>query len=228
MIFKKTIKKYNHIKFYSQWINKNDLCFDIGANIGIKSKLLLALNTKVIAFEPQTICQSALMKIKEKNSNFRVKKLAIGSKNTELDLFIGNHIEIATLSNKFKDHFKSEDTFWNKKERVKVVTLNSQIEAYGLPHFCKIDAEGSEYDIIKVLSYKIPIIEFEFTGGFIEETLLCISKLNDLGDYTFNYILNEKPKFISNKWLTTEHLKSKIELMPTQNLHGNIFAKLNH
>lgn len=92
-------------------LEKEGLCFDIGANKGYKSLMLLSLNHKVIAFEPQSNCQDALLKIEKQQPDFKVVKVAIGSDNTELDLFIGNHIEIATLSNKFKEYFKTEKTF---------------------------------------------------------------------------------------------------------------------
>ena len=207
-------------------LEKEGLCFDIGANKGYKSLMLLSLNHKVIAFEPQSNCQDALLKIEKQQPDFKVVKVAIGSDNTELDLFIGNHIEIATLSNKFREYFKTEKTFWNAKERVKVVTLNSQIKSYGLPYFCKIDAEGSEYEILKKLSYKIPVLEFEFTGGFIKETILCIDKIASLGNYKFNYILNENPKWKLEHWMSSTELIEVIKDLKNSNLHGNIFAKI--
>ncbi len=59
------IKLISNLKrkyFYSKLIKKNDLCFDIGANIGTKSKLFLSLGAKVIAFEPQQLCSQSLEK----------------------------------------------------------------------------------------------------------------------------------------------------------------------
>lgn len=220
-------KKKAFKRFYNKLLEKNSLCFDIGTNMGYKSLILLSLKHKVIGFEPQTRCHDFLLKIEKKHHNFKIQKIAIGSKNEELDLCLGNHIEIATLSNKFVTHFSNNNTFWNDKERVKVVTLNSQIETYGLPQFCKIDVEGLEYDILKNLTYKIPIIEFEFTGGFIIETLLSVSIINKLGDYTFNYFFNEKPLLKINNWVSAESISSIIKTMNTKNLHGNIIAKLN-
>ncbi|MCK0178938.1 FkbM family methyltransferase [Flavobacteriaceae bacterium S0862] len=218
---------YKNLLFYRKLIRKNDLCFDIGANLGVKSKLYLSLGAKVIAFEPQTNCQEELLKIKRKYAGFEVNKIAIGSKNTVLDLAIGNHIEIATLSNKFRSYFTTKNTFWDRKENTKVVTLDSQIETYGIPKFCKIDTEGYEYQILKNLTYKIPIIEFEFTGGFIEETLLSLSKISALGAYSFNYILNEQPRFKNKLWLSYKEITLEIKSLNVINLHGNIFAKLN-
>ena len=217
------IKKGIH--FYKSLIKENSLCFDIGANMGFKSSILLNLKHKVVAFEPQNKCYNALLKIKQKHPDFKVSNVAIGAENTELNLFIGNHIEIATLSQKFKSYFTTKDIFWDQKERVKVVTLNSQIETYGMPEFCKIDAEGYEYEILKNLMYRVPIVEF--TGGFIEETLLCINKFENLGGYFFNYMLNENPKLKLTKWVSAEEMSTEIKSMNIENLHGNIFAKLN-
>ncbi|WP_299098577.1 FkbM family methyltransferase [uncultured Winogradskyella sp.] len=220
------LRRKKSINFYRALIKEKSLCFDIGANIGYKSSILLNLQHHVIGFEPQKNCYYSLLKIQKKHPNFKIKKIAIGAENTELDLFIGSHIEIATLSHKFKSYFTTDNIYWNQKERVKVVTLNSQIEMYGIPDFCKIDAEGYEYEILKNLSYKISIIEFEFTGGFIEETLQCISKFDDLGDYTFNYMLNEKPKLELKNWISAKEMSTEIKAMDIGNLHGNIFAKL--
>jgi 16S rRNA A1518/A1519 N6-dimethyltransferase RsmA/KsgA/DIM1 with predicted DNA glycosylase/AP lyase activity len=38
--------------FYQSFINKGDLCFDVGANIGQKSEALLSIGARVVAIEP--------------------------------------------------------------------------------------------------------------------------------------------------------------------------------
>lgn len=225
-MFTDILNKRRVSKLYKTLLKKEGFCFDIGANMGTKSSILLSLGYPVIAFEPQESCYNTLLKLKEKYPSFEIQKFAVGAENTELDLLIGNHIEIATLSSKFKSYFTTNTTYWNQKERVKVVTLNSQIEVYGIPEFCKIDVEGYEYEVLKNLSYKIPVIEFEFTGGFIEETIECILKLDALGNYNFNYILNEKPEFIFKNWVSSKEMITEIKSMNIKHLHGNIFAKL--
>ena len=225
-MFTGILNKKRASKLYKTLLKKEGLCFDIGANMGYKSSILLSLNHPVIAFEPQEICYSTLLKLKVKYPGLEIQKLAVGAENSELDLLIGNHVEIATLSPKFKSYFTTDTTYWNQKKRVKVVTLNSQIEIYGIPKFCKIDVEGYEYEVLKNLSYKIPVIEFEFTGGFIKETIECILKLDALGNYNFNYILNEKPEFINKNWMSPQEIITEIKSMNIKNLHGNVFAKL--
>ena len=48
--------------FYSPFIKKNDLCFDIGANVGRKTDIFLKLGARVIAVEPQPECIHFLQK----------------------------------------------------------------------------------------------------------------------------------------------------------------------
>jgi FkbM family methyltransferase len=220
------IKKYKSKKFYSQLIKKNDLCFDIGANIGSKSKLFLSLKAKVIAFEPQSSCISSLSKIKQSNSNFDFHSIAVGDKNESKALHLANHSELATLSNEFIAFYSNKEIYWNKNETVKAMTLNSIVEMYGTPNFCKIDTEGYEFNILSSLSYKIPIIEFEFTEGFFENTLKILD-LIDSENTTFNYILNENLQFKLKKWVSSEELKSIFLTLPKNRLHGNIFVKTN-
>ena len=209
-------------KFYAQLINKNDLCFDIGANIGQKSRLFLSLNAKVVAFEPQTKCFKYLDKIN--HPNFEFYPLGVGGKNQKKQLHLANHIEVATFSNKMIDFYTTNSLNWNNIEEAQVKKLDTLIKEFGLPNFCKIDTEGYELDIISNLSYTIPIIEFEFNEAFIEDTLKIISIL-DKKNTAYNYILNENPKFILENWVEADKMRLIINEMPKEKLHGNIFVK---
>ena len=44
------------LQFYSPFIQRGDLCFDVGANEGFKTKSFLMLGAKVVAIEPQGVC----------------------------------------------------------------------------------------------------------------------------------------------------------------------------
>jgi hypothetical protein len=100
------------------------------------------------------------------------------------------------------------------------------IAKFGVPDFCKIDTEGFEFEILTNLNYEIPVIEFEFNEAFINETLLTLDAIHNLGRYEFNFILNEYPTFINKKWSTIIDIKKQIERLPKSRLHGNLFAKL--
>lgn len=213
---------YRDKQFYKKLIKKGDLCFDIGANLGKKSKVFLSLKAYVIAFEPQSTCIKELQKIN--HPNFSYVPFAVGSADEEKELQLANHIEVATFSKPFIDYFKNEELQWNTTEKVQVKKLDTLIETYGLPDFCKIDVEGYEYEIISNLNYTIPLIEFEFTGGFIPETIACIKVLGK-NSTTFNYMLNELPIFKLEKWISGAEMIKILKNTPIDRLHGNIFVK---
>ena len=220
------LKKYQSKKFYSKLIREGDLCFDIGANLGAKSKLFLLLGARVVAFEPQTACKEALHQIRTKNPNFEFYPFAVGEKNEQKELHLANHVEVATLSADFIDYFQCDDIYWNKTETVQVKTLNSLIETYGFHDFCKIDVEGFGWQILSKLSYPIPLIEFEFTGGFIENTVKIIEY--SAGEKVmFNFIRNENLKFQLKSWVSGAEMISIIQSLPKNKLHGNIYIKSN-
>ncbi|TSE05531.1 MULTISPECIES: FkbM family methyltransferase [Aquimarina] len=216
------INKFRQRRFYSKFIKKNDLCFDIGANKGGKSKIYLSLGAKVIAFEPQSICKSYLENIK--HTNFTYHLHAVGSKNEIRELQLANHIEVATFSNEFVKYFQNDSLQWKHTEKVIVKKLNTLIESFGVPLFCKVDVEGYELEIFSDLDYTIPMIEFEFTGGFIENTLEII-KLLDKTKTIYNFNLNEKPKFELKDWISCSEMINIVKKLPVHRLHGNIFVK---
>jgi len=218
----KIIRKYQQKIFYKKLINPNDLCFDIGANLGKKSCCFLSLNAKVIAFEPQSRCLKFLSKIK--NSNFKYLPLAIGTKDELKNLHLANHIEVATFSDRMIDFYTTDNLKWNETEKVTVKKLDTLIKEFGLPDFCKIDTEGFEFEILSNLTYTIPTIEFEFTEAFVNDTLKIISIL-EKENTLYNYNLNEKPKFELQKWVNAKKMTQLIREIPKNRLHGNIFVK---
>ena len=223
IIFARKIKKKD-LEFYSNLISSEDLCFDIGSNVGIKSKIMLSIGANVIAFEPQKSCHLDLEKLKQKNGNFNYLPYAVGSKNKFKKLYLGNYSEVATLSKKFIKNYTSEKVYWNNHEMVEVKSLNYLIETYGLPKYCKIDVEGYEFEILSNLNYQIPIIEFEFTGKLIVEAYKIIDLFKNK-NIEFNYTLNENHDFHLKKWVNGLEIKKIIKDLPIKNLHGNLFCK---
>src|SRR5262245_48030625 len=47
-------------KFYPQWVKPGDLVFDIGANIGNRTRVFASMGARVIAVEPLPQCYWAL------------------------------------------------------------------------------------------------------------------------------------------------------------------------
>lgn len=221
---KNIIRNVKEESFYSALISKGDLCFDIGANNGKKSKLMLASGAKVIAFEPQSSCFDYLSELKKKNSNFDFYQLAVGAKSESKKLHLSKkYSEIATLSDDFIANYTTDDVYWTDSEIVEVKTLDSLIADFGCPDYCKIDVEGYELEILSHLNHSIPIIEFEFTEKFMNHTFRIINGFDDKTVY--NYILNEHLKFQLKDWIPAKAIKEILVDLNAKNLHGNLFCK---
>ncbi len=225
-MIRKFITSYKLTKFYSKLIHKGFLCFDIGANVGAKSIIFLKNGAKVIAFEPQKSCLPSLQKIAEKQNDTTFKYFIKGIDITAgtRELYLSNHSEIATFSKTFKNTYNGNYMNWDKKETVETVTLNSCIQQFGVPHFCKIDVEGYECEILTSLKYNIPIIEFEFLAGFLDKVLPLIELISDTNT-RFNYTKNENSKFEIKEWVDSNKIIEIIKTFPKDKFHTNIFVK---
>src|ERR1700691_2125052 len=57
LLDKKGLRRFqDDVALYAPFISPGDLCFDVGANIGEKTEVFLALGARVVAFEPQPYC----------------------------------------------------------------------------------------------------------------------------------------------------------------------------
>lgn len=218
------IHRYKEQSFYAKLIKKGDLCFDIGANLGKKSQLMLAAGGKVIAFEPQSSCFKILDDLQKKYSDFVFHPFAVGSRSETKKLHLSKYSEIATLSDEFIENYTTDNVYWSGFEMVAVKSLDALIETYGKPNYCKIDVEGYEFEILSHLHHVIPMIEFEFTEKFIEDTLKIVDAFAD-DKTTFNYILNEHLKFQLKKWVSANEMKTILNQLNQSKLHGNLFVK---
>ena len=213
------------IAFNAQFIKKDKLCFDIGANMGYKSDIFLSLGAKVIAVEPQPQCVKHLEKHFRNNKNITVLDIGLAEKKGELELFICDEAStITTMSDKWKDEGRfSEDFNWNTKVVVKVDTLDNLIKKYGTPHFCKIDVEGFEESVLKGLSSPIPFISFEFTKEFFGDVNIILNHLMTIGTIKVNFSLYDNYALHFREYVNPDTLYEAIQSMDGK-LNGDIYV----
>ena len=178
-------------RFYSQFIQPNDLCFDIGAHLGNRSDAWLSMGAKVVAVEPQPACISFLKKKLSKFEQFTLIEKAVGKEKGQAVLHISSLTPtVTTLANDdWRAMINDSSGFevsWDKTLEVEVITLNDLIHQYGLPVFCKIDVENFELEVLQGLDFAIPTLSLEFFSKTPELTLACIKRLEEMGPYEFN------------------------------------------
>jgi len=208
---KETLSIESH--FYSQFIKKGNLCFDIGANIGDKTAMFLQLGAEVVAVEPQESCWRFLKR--RFNNNVHIVNKALDKSVSRKEFFIDRSHTLSSMSKEWIATVKHSGRFssrhkWKDKIRIETTTLDLLIKEFGRPDFCKIDVEGFELDVLQGLSQPIRTISLEFIPERIDASLKCIDYLNKLGNAEFNYCLNNSMSFALPEWNDCEGIKDRL------------------
>lgn len=229
--------KFSHAEkkqsdFYKNFIKRNDLVFDVGCNIGSRTKIFLNLGAKVVGFEPQKdLCDHLYAHLK-RNKNFSLERTAVGATSDIKEIKISDAHVLSSMSDRWiqvtqeSGRFKSYN--WEKTEKVKVSTLDNKIKVYGIPKYIKIDVEGYEYEVLKGLSVPVQNISIEFTAEDIGNTYNCINYISILGDFSFNYSTGENLILSEQKWRSKDDIKNCLNSLCTKNnkAWGDVYAKL--
>lgn len=184
------------VEFFSQFIGPNDLVFDVGANIGLKTEVFLALGARVVAFEPQPDCMFELKGRLAHHRNLIPVQAALGSAPGEQTFYVRAHRGASGLLRDWDDPVEST-------MGVQISTLDEMIRTYGRPRFCKIDVEGFEPEVLKGLSAPIPAlsIEYHMRPADMLKTIECLDRLSHLGRFRINVTPVETLRFAFRDWL---------------------------
>ncbi len=216
--------------FYSQFIVPGDLVFDIGANIGNRTKIFLALGANVVAVEPQDDCVNYLKKIYGRSKHLAIFQMVLGAFEGKAELMISNANTISSLSLEWIEAVKSSGRFsgytWKDKKIVPMTTLDQLIDFYKLPSFIKIDVEGFEHQVMRGLSRQVSNISFEFTPEFIHSSLKCFEHLKTLGNVLFNYSVGESMRLALDNYVTSDEIARILKGFRHDNiLFGDVYCK---
>jgi len=217
-------------KFYSQLVNKGDLCFDIGANIGNRVEVFIELGAIVVAVEPQKSCFRVLRKKFGGNPNVHVVNKALDKNAGTKEFFIDRSHTLSSMSKDWIYSVKRSGRFsshtWDDKVIVETTTLDLLIEEYGKPVFCKIDVEGSEWEVLQGLSRPVNLLSLEFIPEYLEPVLFCIEYLAKLGNAEFNYSLAESMSFTLPTWVSSDDMANILTTLPRELAsQGDIYVR---
>ena len=215
-------------KFYRQFIKPGDLCFDIGASVGIFSETFLDLGAKVIAVEPVDENFNHLNERLKTNADFHAIQAAVSSVSGITQIHRSTHLDLSTLDQNFvkfnEDQFQTK---WTDTQIVQLTTLEELIKKHGLPDFCKIDVECHEKEVLLGLNSVITMISFEYLFPFKNKALECIERISELSPNTvYNYSLYEFFELENDKWLDKHSFISCVKELSQKHWTGDIFCKL--
>ncbi len=190
------------VRFYSSFLPRIDLVFDIGGHDGHKTEALLHLSNKVVCCEPD-------------GNNFRIlrrrfcgrkdrvylENVAVGEAEGITDMYVHHEgSAFNTLNRKFKEVLETdgqqkwgEEIRFSKQVQVFVTTIDRLIGKYGRPAFIKIDTEGYEWAVVKGLTVPVSCLSLEcLLPEFRQELELIIDHLALLSSCEYNIAIGEE------------------------------------
>lgn len=216
--------------FYRTMIAPGDLCFDIGAHVGNRSLAMAAAGASVVAVEPQPHFLAFLDRF-VRSRQIEVVGGAVGSVPGRTTLHVSRlHPTVTTMSSDWIGEVRHSRAFgrvrWDRQVTVDVTTLDALIERYGMPHFCKIDVEGLEAEILEGLSRPLALVAFEYVPESLSTAHACLDRLDALGRYEYNIVRGERHRFHDAQWVDSTALRRTLKTVAPGGGPGDIYGRL--
>jgi len=194
-----------NLKYFKKTIKKDDVVFDVGANIGIYSLVAsktIGQNGKVYSFEPADRAHSCLLKNIEINKFKNIVPIKKGVSN-----YSGN----ATFNVCDDDAYNSLGNEPMRKiiktEKISVVTIDDFVKENNIKKVdvIKVDTEGAEYLVFKgadkTLRKHKPVLLFEYNRSVVKGYSNSLGDLTDLIkslDYALYEFINGNLVMVKN------------------------------
>jgi FkbM family methyltransferase len=217
------------LALYRRFVGPGDLCFDIGANVGNRTEMFLALGARVVAVEPQALCVRKLQRRFGSNPRVALVPEAAGRRYGEAELLLSSAHTISSMSADWVRRVRESGRFgphtWNEATIVPVTTLDALIREHGSPSFCKIDVEGYEAEVLAGLSSPLLALSFEFTPEAIEGAIACVQRLGELGRTVFNYSIGDTGAFALKEWVGEAEMAKQVTRLGDSSTFGDVYAR---
>ncbi len=216
-------------ELYAQFIQPEDLVFDVGSHVGDRVSSFRRLGARVIALEPQPLVTRALHLIHGRDPHVLIVPSAAGDENGSINMHVNSiNPTVSTVSDDFMIEADGaagwEGQSWDRTIKVPMLTLDRLITTFGPPRFIKIDVEGFEDRVLAGLSQSVPALSFEFTTIARDVALRCLSRLGDIGCYAYNVALGESRKLLFPEFVSGAAMASFVQTVAHDANSGDVYA----
>lgn len=216
---------------YQRFIRPGDLCFDVGAHVGNRTRSFRALGARVVAIEPQPRLAALLGRMFRRDPLVTVLPVALDAVDGSLELAVSRLTPtVSTTSARFRDAVARAASFrgvrWDERVVVPARSLDSLIARHGRPRFVKIDVEGMEGAVLAGLSQPLAALSFEVLPAFKDPAGAAVQRLLALGRYRFNLSVGETMRFVWPDWVDGRTLLAWLDDLATEAPSGDIYAEL--
>jgi FkbM family methyltransferase len=214
-----------------QFVARGDLAFDIGANVGARTRTLLSLGTRVVAVEPQPSCVAELDRAFRTNSRVTVVASAVAATSGEAQMRVNELGVLSSLSAEWigaverSGRFAASNSRWGETITVATVTLDELIAQHGRPVFCKVDVEGFEPEVFGGLTQAIPTVSFEYAPEARNNLVLAVERISALGEAAFAFSPGESFELMDFGWLSASELIARLDDLSDPTIWGDVYAR---
>lgn len=208
--------------FYSQFVSRDALVFDIGANVGNRVETFLKLGARVVAVEPQSMCVRMLKSRFGRNERLTVIPYGLDAQQGEQQLYVADDHVLSSMSPEMVARPVVAGTEWKPPIAVPVTTFDALIDVFGVPSFTKVDVEGFEPQVLAGLSRAVPALSLEYHPEATDRAHACLDRLTELGAYEFAFSPGESMALTSDGWLMAGELRDLLR----NSSWGDIYARL--
>lgn len=182
------------LNFIKKNIDKLDVVFDIGANIGEWTIAIRNIKSDIVvhAFEPCKLTYDKLSSNLSNSTGVFLNKTAIGDKEGSLEMFVYEN-EAGVNSFYAREGVMQLNKLNKTTEKVRVDTVDNYIFSRKIKYvdLVKIDVEGHEVFVIDGMrnalsKRKIRYVQFEYGGTFIDSKCFLKDIFNIAKQYNYH------------------------------------------
>jgi len=217
---------------YGQFVSAGDLVFDLGAHAGNRTRAFAAVGCRVVALEPQPDFARLLRTIFARVPRVEIVESAVAEVVGRASLSVSDRTPtMTTLAVEWRDARAQDPIFsgvrWDRPVTVNTTTLDALIRQFGMPAFVKIDVEGAEPSVLAGLSSPLTALSFEYLPDALDYARTCVSRLDELGTYRYNWSPGETYQLSGECWVNGAELFAALETKDAQRRSGDIYARLD-